>query len=111
VSDDYPFWFADVSLDDEDSAVRGMWQPCLQAMPGICHSFEIWFNTESECLEYISEYIIGAPLEGDADSPPEPPARAVPKPGQPLKSRQQPIVGLPRASQQQHQPHPTQEDQ
>lgn len=57
------YWFADVDPDYQDDEYR--WQPCLQLDGSICHSFEVWFESEAKCRQYIAENIIGAPLEDE----------------------------------------------
>jgi hypothetical protein len=51
-------WFADI---DRDAEPNYPWQPCLQ-LDGICHSFQVWFATEAECVAYIKEQILGRGL-------------------------------------------------
>lgn len=58
---DRSYWFADINPEQTGSEYR--WQPCLQLPVSICHSFDVWFRSEAECLDYIREYIIGADIE------------------------------------------------
>lgn len=59
--DDRQGWFADV--DPEEAPRRGYeYQPCLQLEGGICLSFDVWFKTEDECVDYIRTNIIGKQL-------------------------------------------------
>lgn len=50
-------WFADVDTELPEGNAWS-WQPCLQAEEGVCHSFEVWFRTEEECVAYIRERIL-----------------------------------------------------
>jgi hypothetical protein len=65
VSADRQGWFADI--DPEQAASEWPWQPCLQLDGGTCHSFETWFRTKQECVDYILSEIIGQGLIDDTD--------------------------------------------
>lgn len=49
-------WFADV--DEQQKHTTWPWQPCLQ-LDGMCFSFDIWFTSETECVAFIKDHIIG----------------------------------------------------
>lgn len=52
-------WFADV---DPDQHGNYRYQPCLETGEGHIPCFEMWFDTEQECLDWISETVIGVGL-------------------------------------------------
>lgn len=50
------FWFADLSLE------RSGWQPCLYTW-GCAFSFDVWFRTEAECVDWILTIPAGVNVE------------------------------------------------
>lgn len=48
-------WFADI---DKEARSDYAYQPCLQ-LNGMCLSFDVWFATEEECLDFIHNEVIG----------------------------------------------------
>lgn len=69
-------WFPDV---DREQIGEYVWQPCLETGEGHIPSFEVWFNTEAECKDWIAVNVIGIgwypgdePAQPTADLPVEP---------------------------------------
>jgi hypothetical protein len=53
-------WFADIGRADD--RIPGMFQPCLEMDIGVVPSFDIWFDTQEACEEFIRDTIL--PIAG-----------------------------------------------
>lgn len=56
------YWFAAV---DDNTPVPYVWQPCLETEEGHIPCFEVWFETQEACEEWIEKYVIGRKLRRD----------------------------------------------
>jgi hypothetical protein len=56
-----PYWFAD--WDEEGAVGEYGWAPFLETREGHIPAIRVWFQTKSQCEDWIREYVIGAELE------------------------------------------------